>query len=309
MRARRCATAKTTGPPRAGDDDDPERRNGDGVDARTSDIEVRSSDGLVLKGRYWRRTAPRAVLVIAHGYGEHGGAYRRVALAVAERSDFDVVAVDFRGHGRSPGARGVVRSYDDLTNDLLCTLDWASERVPGVNLFVLGHSNGGQVALRAVLTDPRKVRALVLTNPVLRVAVEVPPAKLRVARFLARHAPWVTLKGSLKPEVLTRDPEIQQEHRTDPLRHSRMSAPLFFGMIEGGAMLMERAGETQTPVLMLLGGQDTVTDPSVARAFFDRIGTADKTLTIYPKMLHEPLNDIGRVQVLDDVLRWLEPRV
>ena len=57
-----------------------------------------------------------------------------------------------------------------------------------------------------------------------------------------------------------------------------MSAPLFFGMIEGGAMLMERAGEIQTPVLMLLGGQDTVTDPAAARAFFDRIGTEDKTL-------------------------------
>jgi alpha-beta hydrolase superfamily lysophospholipase len=33
--------------------------------------------------------------------------------------------------------------------------------------------------------------------------------------------------------LLTRDPEIQAEHRADPLRHSRMSAPLFFGMVEG----------------------------------------------------------------------------
>ena len=73
----------------------------------------------------------------------------------------------------------------------------------------------------------------------------MPPAKLKVARFLARHAPWVTLQGNLNAELLTRDPEIQQEHRTDPLRHSRMSAPLFFGMIEGGAMLMERAAEIQ----------------------------------------------------------------
>ena len=88
-----------------------------------------------------------------------------------------------------------------------------------------------------------------------------------------------------------------------------MSAPLFFGMIEGGAMLMERASELKTPVLMLLGGQDTVTDPAAARGFFDRIGSDDKTLSIYPKMMHEPLNEIGRRQVLDDVLRWLELRL
>ena len=61
--------------------------------------------------------------------------------------------------------------------------------------------------------------------------------------------------------MLTRDPEIQEEHRTDPLRHNRMSPPLFFGMVEGGELLMARAAEIRTPILMLLGGQDTVIDP------------------------------------------------
>jgi alpha-beta hydrolase superfamily lysophospholipase len=276
---------------------------------RLLDIEVRSTGGLALRGRWWRREAPRAVLVVAHGYGEHGGCYRRVAESVAERADLDVIAVDFRGHGRSPGRRGVVRNYDELTDDLLQTLEWAARQRPGLHSFVLGHSNGGQVTLRACLRNPAGIAGAIVSNPVLRVSVQVPPVKMKVARFLARHAPWVTLKGSLNAELLTRDPEIQQEHRTDPLRHSRMSAPLFFGMIEGGAMLMERAGEITTPILMLLGGQDTITDPAAARTFFDRIGGEDKTLTIYPKMLHEPLNEVGRGQVLDDVLRWLEPRL
>ena len=45
--------------------------------------------------------------MIAHGYGEHGGAYRRFAEAFAARSEMDVIAVDFRGHRRSP-ASGVL---------------------------------------------------------------------------------------------------------------------------------------------------------------------------------------------------------
>ncbi len=174
---------------------------------------------------------------------------------------------------------------------------------------MLGHSNGGQVALRLALQSPGSFSGLIVSNPVLRVTVQVPPLKLKLGRFLARHAPWITLNGSLNAELLTRDPDIQEEHRNDPLRHSRMSGPLFFGMIEGGAMLIERAPEIQTPVLMLLGGQDTVTDPSAGREFFDRIGSEDKTLTIYPKMLHEPLNEIGREQVLSDVLAWIEARL
>jgi len=276
---------------------------------QSCDIDVRSADGLILKGRWWRRPAPRGLVVVSHGYGEHGGAYRRVAEAVSEGADLDVVAVDFRGHGRSPGRRGVVRKYDELTEDLLKVIEWASHLVPGVTPVVLGHSNGGQVALRAVLRNPGSIAGLVLSNPVLRVAVAVPAAKLMVARFLARHAPWVSLKGDLRAELLTRDPEIQQEHRSDPLRHSRMSAPLFFGMVDGGEMLLARANEIKAPVLLLLGGQDTVTDPAAARAFFELLGSDDKTLSIYPKMMHEPLNEIGRQQVLDDVLRWIEPRL
>jgi alpha-beta hydrolase superfamily lysophospholipase len=275
---------------------------------RTSDIEIRSADGLVLRGRWWRRQSPRAVVVISHGYGEHGGAYRRFAETAAAQCEFDVIAADFRGHGRSPGRRGFVRTYDDLIEDLLSVIEWASNEVAGARCFVLGHSNGGQVALRAALRRPGRISGLVLSNPVIRVSVEVPPAKLKLAKLLALYAPWLTLKGDLSVELLTRDPEIQAEHRADPLRHSRMSAPLFFGMVEGGAMLMERASELKAPVLLLLGAQDTVTDPSAARGFFDCIGSDDKTLSIYPKMRHEPLNEIGRGQVIDDVLRWLELR-
>ncbi len=80
-------------------------------------------------------------------------------------------------------------------------------------------------------------------------------------------------------------------------------------MVEGGAMLLARAGELQTPLLMIVGGQDTVVDPAAAREFFDRVAIEDKMLLLYPKMLHEPLNELGREQVFEDVIRWLEPRL
>ena len=114
-------------------------------------------------------------MIVAHGYGEHGGAYRRFAEAVAGRSEFDVVAVDFRGHGRSPGRRGVVRRYEELTDDLVNAIEWAGKQLRGVPSFVLGHSNGGQVALRAALRDPARISGLILSNPVLRVSVRFPP--------------------------------------------------------------------------------------------------------------------------------------
>jgi lysophospholipase len=276
---------------------------------RMNEIEVRSVDGCLLRGRWWRRPAPRGVVVVVHGFGEHGGGYRRVAEMLGTQLDVDTVAVDLRGHGKSSGRRGVVRDYDELTGDLESAIAWTARQFSELPRFVLAHSNGGQVALRVALRGRSVLDGLIVSNPVIRVAVPIPALKLAFARVLRTVAPWFTLQGELNAETLTRDPEIQLEHRIDPLRHSRMSAPLFFGMVEGGEMLLARAPEIHMPVLMLLGGQDPVVDPATSREFFDRLGSDDKLLHFYPKMLHEPLNELGREQVYDDVVRWLAPRL
>jgi alpha-beta hydrolase superfamily lysophospholipase len=248
-------------------------------------------------------------LILSHGFGEHAGLYARAAAALQPALELDVVAVDYRGHGLSPGRRGVVRRYDDLVNDLRGVLDWVGREKLGGPRFILGHSNGGQVALRLVLQDPSEIAGVIVSNPALRLALPVSPVKRMIGRFLLRFAPGVTLGGEVRPELLTSDPVIQSEHLADPLDHHRMSAPLFFGMIEGGAMLIARAPEIRVPILVLVGGKDLVTDPAASREFYDRVGSSDKTLLIYPKMLHEPLNELGREQVFDDIVRWIAPRL
>lgn len=273
------------------------------------DITIRSFDGLPLRGWHWTRPAPRGVIVIVHGFGEHGGCYRHVADAIGPAADVDLIAPDLRGHGRSPGRRGVVAAYEDLVADLIRTLAWAQHARSGLPLFVLGHSNGGQLALRATLEQPRGISGLILSNPALELATAVPEYKLAIGRLLRKLAPWVTLDASLPADRMTRDPVMQHEHRIDPLRHSRISAPLFFGMVEGGAALRDRAPEIHLPVLMVVGSADPVTNPEATRATFDRVGSADKTFLIYPKMLHEPLNELGREQVFSDIVAWLDPRL
>lgn len=273
------------------------------------DITVRSFDGMLLRGWHWTRPAPRGVLLIAHGFGEHGGCYRHLAAVLGPAAELDVVAPDLRGHGRSPGRRGVVSAYEDLVADVRRVFDWTARARSGLPLFVLGHSNGGQLALRLALEQPAGLSGLIVSNPSLVLATAVPAYKLAIGRLLRKAAPWVTLDASLPADRMTRDPAMQHEHHVDPLRHSRISAPLFFGMVEGGAALAQRTLELTTSALILLGAADPVVDPGATRAVFDRLRCADKTLLIYPKMLHEPLNELGREQVFADLLAWLMPRL
>jgi alpha-beta hydrolase superfamily lysophospholipase len=252
---------------------------------------------------------PQAVLVLAHGLGEHGGAYGHVVDSLQARLDIDVMAMDFRGHGRSPGRRGVVRHYQELLDDLHAVVDWAHGVSPDLPLFVLGHSLGGQVVLRFALQAPAYVAGVVVSNPAIRVAMPVSRTKLRIGKILLAMAPWITLRADAPSAWMTRDPLMQKFYEADTLRHHRISAPLFFGMVETGESLLARAGEIALPIAMLIGGQDPVICSKANREFFDRLASDDKTFLLYPRMLHEPLNELGREQVMDDVIRWLAPRI
>jgi alpha-beta hydrolase superfamily lysophospholipase len=249
------------------------------------------------------------VVVVAHGLGEHGGAYAHVAESLGRSAGVDLLAVDFRGHGRSPGRRGVVNRYEDLCDDLRLTVAWAARERPGLPRFALGHSNGGQVVLRTLLEGGLDVSGVILSNPALRVASPIPRWKLGVGSVLRRFAPGVTLGTAVDLATLTRDPAMLAARRDDPLRHSRVNGPLFFGLVEGGVTIHRRAAEIMTPVLLILGEADSIIDATFSSEVFDRLGSPDKSRLTFPETLHEPLNDLDREAVLGAIGRWLSDRL
>jgi alpha-beta hydrolase superfamily lysophospholipase len=175
--------------------------------------------------------------------------------------------------------------------------------------FVLGHSNGGLVALRVLLQHEAELAGLILSNPALRPKTPVPWIKRLAGAIIRRWAPWVTLDTGLGSEAMTRDPEMLAERKADPLRHTRICAAIFYEMLEGGRAVARRGGELTTPTLLILSGADPVIDATPSRALFDCLASTQKTLRIYPGMLHEPFNDLGREQVLADLADWLSERL
>ncbi len=275
----------------------------------SSTLAVDRPDGPRLSARVWTTDAPRGVVVIAHGHGEHGGCYAEFARTLGPSANLDVLAFDFRGHGLSLGPRGVIRRYDDLLDDLEFWLGWAARERPGLPVFVLGHSNGGLAAIRLLETRRPAVAGLILSNPALRLIAEAPLWKRLAGQVLLRAAPWVTFDTGISSAQLTRATESAVTIDTDPLRHHRISPPSFFGMVANGPLAIEAADRLTTPTLLILGGADSVADPDAGRAFFDRLGSVDKTLVVHQSMRHEPLHEVGRDSVIALIVGWINARI
>ena len=71
---------------------------------------------------------------------------------------------------------------------------------------------------------------------------------------------------------------------------------------------MASATKLRLPLLLIHGSADVVTSLEATREFFERAGSRDKTLSVYPGMRHETHNDLGREQVIGEIIKWIERR-
>jgi alpha-beta hydrolase superfamily lysophospholipase len=268
-----------------------------------------SRDGTQLHERVWPAEGPAyAVLVIAHGYGEHIGRYDQTARDLA-KTGLTVRGFDLRGHGQSAGVRGYCNRFDEYLDDLEAAVTRA--RGESLPLFLLGHSFGGLIASHYALQYPSGLEGLVLTSPFYKLALPVPPPKLWAAKLFSRLYGKLALPSGLKGADVSRDPEVQQRYDADPLNNKNATARWATEAMDAQEALVERAGGLELPVLLIAGEADRVAAAPQARVVFDRMGSTDKTLRMLAGQYHEVLNEppADRQRTVAEIAEWLRAHV
>jgi alpha-beta hydrolase superfamily lysophospholipase len=276
---------------------------------------IHTRDGLRLAAEHYRVLNRRARVVVVHGYAEHLRRYEKFVAALAQ-AGYECHLFDLRGHGRSEGVRGHVARFEDYRHDLELFVeqtiqpDSARDAASGSErlepLFLVAHSLGGLIALDFVLHRPAPFRALAVSSPFLSPAFKLPPLVNQVSAVAAYVLPTLSLKSALDPKWLSHDPAVVESYVRDPLIFSSVTPSWWHAVHRAQNEIFERAREIETPALFLLGDADRIADPLRSRAVFERMGSADKRLEVYPGFFHEVLNELGRERVIDDLLSWLD---
>jgi lysophospholipase len=150
---------------------------------------------------------------------------------------------------------------------------------------------------------------MVLTSPYLRFGLTAPAWKLAVGRVCERFAPWLPIPSEVRAEMLTGDPAMLATVHSDALRLKIATPGWFFSAQRAQAEAIARAPTFQLPVLVIQGGADPIAVPAVSHAFFERLGSEDKTYRAFAPMRHETLREVGREEVWDTILAWLRDRL
>lgn len=261
-----------------------------------------AADGTPLHLRAW--PAQGGWVAIAHGYGEHSGRYEALARYLNARG-WGVASCDLRGHGRSPGRRGHVRSFDDYLHDLAALHAFVADQAGEGPVFLLGHSLGGLIALRYVQERAVELSGLILSAPFLELALPTPRWKLVLAPALSRLWPTFSTPSGLRGELGSRDPEVARAYDRDPLVFKRATARWFAEVLKAQREALAAAPKLALPLLVLHGEADTVASLAAVRRLFAAAGSADKTLHVYGGFRHEVLNELGKERAWEDLASWL----
>lgn len=276
------------------------------VKSRT-DERIASADGRMLHMTTWLpEDAPRAVVVIVHGFNSHSGYYPWVAERLTA-SGLAVYTFDLRGRGKSEGERYFIESFQEYQDDVHAVVSLARSREAGLPIYLLGHSAGGVISSVYALEHQHEIAGLVCESFAFRVFA--PDIALTVLKGLSHLVPHTHVLR-LNIDDFSRDPAVVAAMKADPEVGNEVQPTLTVAeMVRADERLERDFGLFRLPVLILHGDADKVTRPEGSRQFYAAAGSADKSLKMYEGHAHDLLNDVGKETVLADVTQWIAARL
>lgn len=106
---------------------------------------------------YYQEKGNKEPFLLLHGNGEDGSYFRNQMDYFSDR--YRVIAVDTRGHGKSPRGAGpfTIEQFSRDLYDFMAGLGIAKA-------VILGFSDGANIAMRFAMNYPDKVKALILNG-------------------------------------------------------------------------------------------------------------------------------------------------
>lgn len=282
----------------------------------------------------------RAVLQITHGMQEFIDRYDDFAEYL-NSNNIAVYGMDLLGHGGSVKSKGDLgfmaepHPSDTIIADMHTLYGIIKDDVPGVPVFMLGHSMGSFLFRKYLMKYGKEVNGAIIMGTGF-IPEKSSRMGLSIVRLLAKFKGWrkpspfvekMMFGGSYKrfnmdgsrPEDswLTKDIDIVKKYYEDPRCTFKFTLNAYKGLIETVLKVCNQENTNKTPnhlpILIVSGEEDPVGDfgKGVKKVYsmYKTAGIEDLSCVIYKDDRHEILNELDRNQVYRDILKWMVNRI
>lgn len=275
---------------------------------KIKELNWKTIDDIEIYGKYWSPDSNiKGVVCLVHGMGEHINRYENLAKDLVN-AGYAIIGFDQRGHGKSEGQRGHSPSYENLLLSVEDLLQKAEERFPETPKFLMGHSMGGNLVLNYALEREPKIKGVIASSPLLRLAFDPPTWKLVLGKLVKNIFPSLPQFSNLDPKTISRIPEEVKSYEQDKLVHDSVTPGMYFGFMEKGECAIEHASEFKLPLLIYHGTDDQLTSHKASQEFASKIKN-NITTHWFEGGYHETHHDKDRALMLQLLINWLDTQV
>ncbi|CAD6230278.1 unnamed protein product [Miscanthus lutarioriparius] len=277
-----------------------------------------NSKGVEIFWKSWlprEGTATKAALFFCHGYGDtctffFEGIAKRIAAA-----GYAVYAMDYPGFGMSYGLHGYIASFDGMVDHVIeqYARIRGMKEVCELPHFLLGQSMGGAVALKVHLKQQKEWDGVLLVAPMCKISEDVtPPAPvLKALSILSCLLPEAKLFPQKDiGDLALRDPRKRKVAEYNAISYSdQMRLRTAVELLKATKDIESQLEKISSPLLILHGAADMVTDPQVSKFLYEKASTKDKTLKLYEGSYHSILEgepDDRISTAINDIISWLD---
>lgn len=248
-------------------------------------------------------------VIFLHDIGEHGNRYQdffHSFLTYFKNPHLAFHSLDFRGHGKSSGTRGHLKSIDDLCLDVIgLTNELEESQAP---VIFMGIGLGGIVALKILHLHfsllKKGIGGLILINPSLKLNWTLPSILEGVAKRDYLSLSKVKLPFTLEGKLFCGDSYLAEEFDSDPLVNHSLTWGSLLELQHNASLIRTSAYYLDIPVFVGISEKGGLYERKVTELFAK--GIADCTFINYLNATHDLLHNFESEKLSQDVYNWLK---
>lgn len=275
------------------------------------------------------------VLQISHGMAEHKERYSEF-MEFCVKAGYVCVIHDHRGHGNSVEKKDDLGYFKDdcgcaIVKDVKQITDLIKKRYPDKKIILLGHSMGSLVVRNYMRMYDSAIQGLIVCgspskNPAIPLAIALTKSMIKVKgdRYRSKLIDDLAFKsynkkfGDSTPNSwVCSDPNILKDYQNDEKCGVRFTLNGFLNLF----ILMKKTYMKQgwqmrnrfAPIFFIAGAEDPciVNEAQFKKAvgFMCEVGYEKVKSKLYPNVRHEILNDRSKLEVMHDIVQFMNETV
>lgn len=270
---------------------------------------------------------PKALLINVHGIASH---FQKVcdnedSVEYRENlfypNEIQIYGLEFHGHGKSDGLRCSVDNFDDLVNDLYCLVKYLrGKHGESIPIFIIAESMGGAVAIKFNIKYQFElsIQGYILMAPMCGIDDNLKPHPLLINLliFFSWFFPQLpALDTNSKMNDVCKNKKYSfMKGINEFFYHGKVRLNTARECFNTSLWINENGKLFNSPLFLLHGLDDKVTNPSLSIQFFENVPNENKKIYLPKNTNHALLvgndeNDIHPKIVWAKILDWINSNI